>query len=216
MISVSKVTFGLGGTGHIRPVSIGDPTNMKHPKWELTIKRRTGPIHLPRPVLRFEILPDCPHAIDLRVVQIEGRVAGAGKGVEPEAADGKVPAGMNTVEGLEDGVEAAEVGTARDDARDICRLGLVAPGKGQVARQAARVVIEAVVAVERREGERTQVHGVIRERARVDAAATGAGGDLEAEAEGGDVGEAVGGGFTVAAHGGWRAIKHGGLSWILP
>lgn len=72
------------------------------------------------------------------------------------------------------------------------------------------------MAVDGREGERAEVHGVVTKRARVDAAAAGRWGGFEVDAEGGDVGGAVGDGFPVAAEGGRGAIEDGGVPWILP
>lgn len=66
------------------------------------------------------------------MVRIERWITGAGKGVRLYAANRKMPAGMNTIEWLENTVEAAEISTAIEERRDVCRLGMVAPFKRQV------------------------------------------------------------------------------------
>jgi len=89
------------------------------------------------------------------MVEIEGRIAGAGIGVYVQTANGEVPAGMNTIECFEISIEAAEVSTAIDEIDDICGFSLIAPDKGEVARQATRVIGEAIVGIDGREGDWT-------------------------------------------------------------
>ena len=61
---------------------------------------------------------------------------------------------MNAGNSLEETVKASDVGTAGYESRHFRRLRLIAPDEGEVPRQAARVVVEAAVAVDGRVGER--------------------------------------------------------------
>jgi len=80
-------------------------------------------------MLCIQILPCGPHAINLCMVEIEGRIAGAGIGVYVQTANGEVPAGMNTIDCFEISIEAAEVSAAIDEIDDICGFSLIAPDK---------------------------------------------------------------------------------------
>lgn len=70
--------------GSIGPIStgiayfVGKTTGKYH---KLTVERRGGPEYLPRPIPWIQTLPDCPHTINLCMVQIESRIAGARKGI---------------------------------------------------------------------------------------------------------------------------------------
>lgn len=68
------------------------------------------------------------------MVRIERWITRAGKGVRLYATNRKMPAGMNTIECLEKSIEAAEIRTAIEECRDVCRFGVVAPFKRQVPR----------------------------------------------------------------------------------
>ena len=149
---------------------------------QLTIKRRTRPVHLVCPVLYVLILPQRPNAIDLRVMQIKSRVPARGIRVDTLPTHRKMSARMHSVESLEISIEATEIGTAVDDSRHVRRFRVIAPEQREVADEAARVVSEAVVAVHGRKSNGAQVDGVVGERARIDAAAAGAGGKGELHA----------------------------------
>ena len=107
-------------------------------------------------VREIQVLPDPPHAIDLRVMQPEGRVAAADKGVRARvAADGEVAAKMHALgvlEGrvarvvvvtevaLDGGAEDLDVGRGQDQVRRVAESILGAEhGRVQVALEAARV-----------------------------------------------------------------------------
>lgn len=104
--------------------------------------RRTGArdsVCSPRRILR---LPDGPDAIKLRVVEIEGRVAGAGEGIVRQAPNHEMARGVE--DGLRWGREAGEfpavgapfeavdVGAAEEEL-DVGGLGLVGPEEVDVA-----------------------------------------------------------------------------------
>lgn len=118
------------------------------------------------------------------MVQPERGIAGTGIGVVVQAANGEVPARMDTLDCLEDGVEAAELGTRSDGPHDVCGLGLVAPDEGEVTPQAARVVVQTAVAVNGREGDRAEVHCIVHKRALVDTAAAGGWREAKIDAKG--------------------------------
>lgn len=95
---------------------------------KLTVERSSCAGNLSYAVRRIQTLPDGPHAVDLRVVEIEDRIAGADVGiVSGIATDGEVPAGMDAGDRLEGIVERSDVFGAGDQGRDVRRLGLVAP-----------------------------------------------------------------------------------------
>ena len=142
--------------------------------------------------MRIQTLPNSPHAINVGVVEIKSRFTGTGQGVGHNAANGEVSSGMDASGSLHDGIETSEVGAAGNLPHDVRRFRLVAPVRGDVPHEAARVVGEASVAVEGGEGGGAQIHGIVCEGAGFDAAATGAGGDGAGAAEGGEVQVAVG------------------------
>ena len=150
------------------------------------------------------------------MVQEEGRIAGAGKRIEPKAADGEVSASMDTIQRLEDAVEATEVGAARYGFENVRRLGLIRPDKGKVSRETARVVTKATVGADRLESDRAKIDRCICKRTGLDAATASPGRDRKTDAEGSDTSIAVRDAFAVASHGVRRAIEHGGPSWVLP
>lgn len=116
----------------------------------LTVKRRTRARNGVCPPPRILGLPDRPDAVELRVVEVKGRVAWAGKGIVRQTADDEV------ARGVEDGLrwrrvagdlpavgalfEAVDVSAAEEEL-DVGCLGLVGPEEVDVAGQGSGVVV---------------------------------------------------------------------------
>lgn len=137
----------------------------KKKKTKPTIKRRPRTTDLCVPRRRVLRLPDGPEAIHLGVVQVEGGIAGAGKGIVLEATDGEMTGAVNLrAAGLavtatagfggaafgRDGLPAVgalhetEHVRAAEQIFDVRTSDLLGPVEVDVAHEASRVVVEWV------------------------------------------------------------------------
>lgn len=130
--------------------------------------RSSNPISAKRS-LRVQVLPDPPNAVDHRMVQIEGRVAGRDVEVSPWIAAERVVAASVDADvagagnALHDCLEVADVVVVEDRGDDGGRVGVLAVDRvGQVALETAWVVREAVAcnegAVDQGEKNGAEVH----------------------------------------------------------
>ncbi len=128
-------------------------------------------------VLEVKHLPDPVDAVDLAVVEVEGRVARRDEGIRAGvAADHKVATAVDTKRvrnisrvALHGGAEDFNVGRVDDEISRVAEAGKPLAGIGvQVALQAARVVGGGICL-----GDGTQVHRHVLEGARGDASAAG-------------------------------------------
>ena len=154
-------------------------------------------------------MPDSPQAIDLRVVEVKHRIAGADVGIPARVpADGIVAPAVQAERELEEVGEGFEVVVVGDEGDDIGRFGCVGEEERDVAFQAAGVVVQsASVADSGSVGGGAEIDDVVGEGTGVDAAASCPWRDGEVDAEGADIEDGVRDGETVAAHGVDGAIE---------
>jgi len=180
------------------------------------IQKRAGAGNGVLAILRIGRLPAGPDAIDHAVVEEEDGVAGVtADGVVAAAVDADVAAAGHALHVELEGGDVRAVLEQRGDGAGV--------GEGlryvwvQVAFQAARVV-GRVVGVEGRAGEggRAEVHAHVFEGAGCDAAAAGAGREVDVRVGWqGERDARVRDGGAVAGHGGVGAVEDGGLRRVL-
>lgn len=188
------------------------------------VQERAGPRDSILPVLDIQRLPDPPHAVDHPMMQPEGRIPGADEhvpagiaahGVVAAAVDADRPAAGDP---LHSHLEIPDILVVEEELHDGGGIGITLENRGrEIALQAPRVVVKGGglhghSPAGKAEPCRAQVDRVIHKGPAGDAAAAGAGGEVDDRVVAQrqcDV-TLVGDVCTVAGHGGVAAVEDGG------